>query len=298
MIWFVVFLSCIGQICAETPLNYGVHNDRVIGGNDAAPGVWTWQVSLQQNFYDDGYFYHICGGSLIDAYHIMTAAHCIDSGPEKYRVVAGDYNVFEYEGNEQFRRVKSIHIHPYWNGDLSRGNDIAVMTLSEPVFGNSFVSIGNVPHNDDALYNGFPCYITGWGVMDDHASVPAILQEAMLPVVEHSVCSRPDWWGSNALKTMVCAGGDGVVSGCQGDSGGPLNCFSHGSWWIHGVVSYGPAGSCNQATKPTVFTRVSAFRDWIFSVSLLSPSKYDSVLHGTLASGLKCPQPHAPSRLG
>ncbi|KAI4806618.1 hypothetical protein KUCAC02_017436 [Chaenocephalus aceratus] len=65
---------------------------------------------------------------------------------------------------------------------------------------------------------------------------------------------------------MVCAGGDGVVSGCQGDSGGPLSCYIDGAWKVHGVVSYGPIGMCNQETKPTVFTRVSSFQDWIYSV--------------------------------
>lgn len=57
----------------------------------------------------------------------------------------------------------------------------------------------------------------------------------------------------------------------QGDSGGPLSCYTDGAWRVHGVVSYGPAGWCNQVTKPTVFTRVSAFEDWIYSVSLLLP---------------------------
>lgn len=34
------------------------------------------------------------------------------------------------------------------------------------------------------------------------------LQQALLPVVDHSVCSQSDWWGSSAKKTMVCAGGE------------------------------------------------------------------------------------------
>lgn len=53
------------------------------------------------------------------------------------------------------------------------------------------------------------CFSTVWGTS------PTILQVAPLPVVENSVCSQPEWWGSIALKTMVCAGGDGVLSGCQ-----------------------------------------------------------------------------------
>lgn len=44
--------------------------------------------------------------------------------------------------------------------------------------------------------------------------MPDKLQQAPLPVVEHSVCSRSDWWGSFVKTSMICAGGD-VVSGCH-----------------------------------------------------------------------------------
>lgn len=47
-----------------------------------------------------------------------------------------------------------------------------------------------------------------------HGPMPDKLQQALLPVVEHSVCSRSDWWGINVKSTMVCAGGD-AVSGCN-----------------------------------------------------------------------------------
>lgn len=53
----------------------------------------------------------------------------------------------------------------------------------------------------------------------------------------------------------------------QGDSGGPLNCQnSAGAWEVHGIVSFGSGLSCNFHKKPTVFTRVSAYIDWINSV--------------------------------
>lgn len=59
----------------------------------------------------------------------------------------------------------------------------------------------------------------------------------------------------------------------QGDSGGPLNCQnSEGTWEVHGVVSFGSGLSCNYAKKPTVFTRVSSYMDWINSVGCLSLS--------------------------
>lgn len=58
------------------------------------------------------------------------------------------------------------------------------------------------------------CYLSTSTSVAAHGPIPDRLQQAMLPVVEHSVCSRSDWWGGNVKTTMVCAGGD-VVSGCN-----------------------------------------------------------------------------------
>ncbi|MEQ2298125.1 hypothetical protein AMECASPLE_002003 [Ameca splendens] len=224
-------------------------------------------VSLQLDSYNEGFFSHICGGSVVDSFHIMTADHCIlSSDVSQYRVVVGEYNLFQYEGSEQFISVETIIVHPDWNKNLADGNDIALLKLVESIYDNGYVEIANLPYPEQTLPHGFTCYITGSGLMDNYGNVPDKLQEAPLDVVEHAVCSQPEWWGSVALKTMVCAGGDGVIAGCQGDSGGPLNCLTDGVWRVHGVVSYGPAGMCNQQFKPTVFTSVSSFVSWIFSV--------------------------------
>lgn len=124
-------------------------------------------------------------------------------------------------------------------------NDIAILKLAQYVYDNGYVAIANLPAPGQMLPDGFSCYITGWGYMDcekrlmhiqkahahhfyvpteiisvhtlftDMGTVPPIMQEALIPVVEHSICSQPEWWGEIALKSMVCAGGDGVVSGCQ-----------------------------------------------------------------------------------
>ncbi|KAM3593899.1 uncharacterized protein V6R79_024900 [Siganus canaliculatus] len=267
MICLVAFLACVGLINAAVPFSPNVHNERVIGGHDASPNTWKWQISLQMDSYSDGSFYHICGGSIIDAFHIMTAAHCIISmDTSVYRVVAGEYNLYEFDGTEQFISVEKIIVHPEWTGDLGNGNDIAIMKLADSVYDNGSVAIANLPGPGHTLPHDFRCYITGWGLMDHLGTVPAIMQMALLPVVEHSICSHPSFWGSLARETMVCAGGDGIVSGCQGDSGGPLSCLVDDVWRVFGVVSYGPAGMCNQAYKPTVFTAVASFHDWIFSI--------------------------------
>ncbi|XP_071759146.2 chymotrypsin-like elastase family member 2A [Centroberyx gerrardi] len=91
-----------------------------------------------------------------------------------------------------------------------------------------------------------------------------ILQQALLPVVSHSNCTVPDWWGSLVTKNMIYAGGDGQLASSNGDSGGPLNCQNpDGSWDVHGVVSFGSSMGCNYPKKPSVITRVSAYISWI-----------------------------------
>ncbi|RMX57187.1 hypothetical protein pdam_00017947 [Pocillopora damicornis] len=53
--------------CGSTP----IPQSRVIGGQDAKPGAWPWQIALKRN----GGF--ICGGSLISDSWVITAAHCV-----------------------------------------------------------------------------------------------------------------------------------------------------------------------------------------------------------------------------
>ncbi|KAJ8418794.1 hypothetical protein AAFF_G00002930 [Aldrovandia affinis] len=302
MMWIVALFSCFVVIYARAPLNHGVYNERlaerVVGGVDALPNTWTWQVSLQYDSSNYNEYYHICGGSIIDSSYVMTAAHCILSpDPRHYRVVTGEYNLFEYDGSEQFSYVDKLIVHPGWTGDLGNGNDIALLRLVNPVYDNGFVKLAELPAIDQVLPHNFACYITGWGLLATGGSVPAILQEATIPVVEHAVCSTHAWWGDLAKKTMLWAGGDGRTAGCQllislplkipplnsdtpdnsiptacwvnsgpkGDSGGPLSCFTDGAWRVHGVVSYGPSGNCNMVSKPTVFTRVSSFMNWMYS---------------------------------
>uniref|UniRef100_A0AAY4CRN2 Peptidase S1 domain-containing protein n=1 Tax=Denticeps clupeoides TaxID=299321 RepID=A0AAY4CRN2_9TELE len=262
-----MFPVILASVLVATALGCGTppiepSTTRVVNGVDARPHSWPWQISLQ---YDkDGEWRHTCGGSLIAANWVMTAAHCINS-KLTYRVFVGKHNLLEDEAGSKAITPETIVVHEKWNPIfVAFGNDIALIKLSEPVTLSDTVELGCIPPTESILPNDYPCYITGWGRLYTGGPIADNLQQALMPVVDHETCSKPDWWSIAVRTTMVCAGGDGIVAGCNGDSGGPLNCKNaDGVWEVHGIASFVSGLGCNFEKKPTVFTRVSAFNDWI-----------------------------------
>ncbi|XP_078467669.1 chymotrypsin-like elastase family member 2A [Lampetra planeri] len=244
--------------------SYPPIESRVVNGVDARPNSWPWQISLQ--YLSSGSWYHTCGGTLIDPQWVLTAAHCISS--RTYRVGLGKHLLSVQDEGSLFSDVSTILVHSGWNGNnVAGGNDIALIRLAQPVTPSDKIQPSCLPPAGLLLPHDYPCYITGWGRVVTGGDLPDALQQANLPVVDYETCSKPEWWWFNIRETMVCAGGDGYDSGCNGDSGGPLNCMNaEGQWEVHGITSFVSGFGCNYISKPTVFTRVSAFNDWIADV--------------------------------
>ncbi|NP_001291187.1 uncharacterized protein LOC105028862 precursor [Esox lucius] len=240
-----------------------VPQTRVVGGEVARPHSWPWQVSLQVQ--SGSSFFHTCGGSLIRAGWVMTAAHCVDR-PRTWRVALGEHNLDSNEGTEQIISVREAFVHQQWNSNsVIGGSDIALLQLSTEATLNTDVQLAVLPPSGQILPNNSLCYITGWGLTSTGGSLSNSLKQAYLPIVNFQTCSTPAWWGSVVKPTMICAGGR-FNSGCNGDSGGPLNCQVGGRYQVHGIASFVSGGGCNVFRKPTVFTRVSAYTDWINNI--------------------------------
>ncbi|XP_072864129.1 chymotrypsin-C [Chlorocebus sabaeus] len=241
---------------------------RVVGGETAQPHSWPWQISLQ--YLKNNTWWHTCGGTLIASNFVLTAAHCI-SNNRIYRVALGKHNLeVEDEEGSLIVDVDTIYVHEKWISLLVL-NDIALIKLAEHVELSDTIQVACLPEKDSLLPNDYPCYVTGWGRLWTNGPIADELQQGLQRVVDHATCSRIDWWGFRVRKTMVCAGGDGVISACNGDSGGPLNCqLENGSWEVFGIVSFGSSQGCNTRKKPVVYTRVSAYIDWINEVGATS----------------------------
>ncbi|OBS67665.1 hypothetical protein A6R68_03826, partial [Neotoma lepida] len=133
---------------------------RVVGGEDAVPHSWPWQISLQ--YLKDDTWRHTCGGTLITKSHVLTAAHCINKDLT-YRVALGKYNLtVEDEEGSLYSGVDTIYVHEKWNA-LFVWNDIAIIKLSEPVELSDTIKVGCIPEEGSLLPQDYPCYVTGWG---------------------------------------------------------------------------------------------------------------------------------------
>ncbi|XP_074874122.1 chymotrypsin-like elastase family member 2A [Carettochelys insculpta] len=263
-ILFVTLTLATGALSCGNPA-YPPVLTRVVGGQDARPFSWPWQVSLQYKSLTS--WYHTCGGTLIAPNWVVTAGHCI-SNSRTYRVYLGKFNLAVSEEGSVAISPQKIIVHEGWNSNnIAGGNDIALIKLSQSVALSNQIQPACLPPANSILDSGVICYVTGWGRLRTNGPLPDKLQQAPLVVVGYNTCSQPSWWGSSVKVTMICAGGDGETSSCNGDSGGPLNCSgADGRWEVHGVVSFGSSLGCNYYRKPSVFTRVSAFNDWIATV--------------------------------
>ncbi|XP_044222401.1 chymotrypsin A-like isoform X1 [Thunnus albacares] len=254
---FLWILSCFAFIGAAygcgtpaIPPDISGYSD-IVNGKEARPHSWPWQVSLQKC---NGF--HFCGGSLINQNWVVTAAHC----PVRWstRVVLGAHNLRSSTEDVQVIGVGKMFTHPDYNKTRRWNNDIQLIKLARPAQINRHVSPVCLAETRDNFPPGTMCMATGWGRTSGNGDQATRLQQAALPLLTDSECSR--FFSSPITSKMICVGGNGACT-CYGDSGGPLVCQKAGAWTLVGIMSFG-GESCNPM-KPRVNARVTALRAWI-----------------------------------
>jgi secreted trypsin-like serine protease len=242
--------------------------DSIVGGRDADEGEYPYAVYFAPGIFS-------CGGTLIDARWVLTAAHCADSltlveaAPAVAWPGAG---MTAYVGSNRAAAGKRVSaaravIHPDYDKATAR-YDVALVELSQAVDAAPAKLVGP---GDAALWApGVTATIIGWGDKKEGADEGSTaLQEAEVPVVADADCKtayadKPSFTIDAAVH--LCAGflGRGGVDTCQGDSGGPLLVRTPGGTLrVAGVTSFGEG--CGQAKYPGVYTRMGAaeLRDFV-----------------------------------
>lgn len=235
---------------------------RIFGGGPTSPGEFPWQAQLEYRE-ANGQLSIQCGGALIHQRYVLTAAHCIHPNIIKpytlVKVILGEHEA-KLEPSQDFDIERRV-MHPQYTGTAQSKNDIALLRLNRdapytdyirpiclPVSGNSGVGLS---------------IVAGWGTTESGQKSKSLLSVAV-PAVDINTCA------TQLLKsidsTQLCAGGEKGKDSCSGDSGGPLinteTIEDINAFVVIGIVSFGPA-SCGTLNKPGVYTRVSAFTDWI-----------------------------------
>ncbi|KAM8946619.1 chymotrypsinogen A-like [Pelodytes ibericus] len=224
---------------------------RIVNGEEAVPGSWPWQVSLQ-----DRTGWHFCGGSLLNQQWVVTAAHCGVISTD--RIVLGEHDRNSNAEKIQTLSVSKVFTHPQWNSNTI-SNDISLVKLASPAVLTSTISPVCVANSGEDYSGGRLCVTSGWGKTRYNAlTTPNKLQQTALPLLTNTQCKT--YWGSNILDSMICAGAAGSSS-CMGDSGGPLVCQDGDAWTLVGIVSWG-SSTCS-TSSPGVYARVTLLRSWL-----------------------------------
>jgi hypothetical protein len=236
----------------------------VVGGQEAAISQFPWQVFVLVTDAGEKRT-ESCGGSILDATHILTAAHCVDhegtttSYPaSEVTVIAGASEVVPdmrvVPATAQERSVKSFRVHPYYAPQPETKDDVAVLELTAPLQLSAakstqaitLVATGATPAP------GTPLSVSGYGKQlgAETAQPNGKLYSTSLSAISSDACRS--YVGVNSA-VLLCAQ-SATSSTCQGDSGGPL---TEGSPAVQvGIVDFG-AHEC-PAGQPGGFSNVAA----------------------------------------
>jgi secreted trypsin-like serine protease len=221
-----------------------------------------------------------CGGVIVDATQVATAAHCVAGAqPDRIAVLAGSSSLAGEPGSLR-DGVRAMAVDSHYSAAAS-DFDVALLTLAQPLWSGASPALGGAdriaPIGLDrakaARYanpNASPAPMvtaSGWGDVNPApahvAGYPAELRAVRMPLVPDSLCEEQYAAIEQAITaTMICAGGGRTrLDTCYGDSGGPLLVDQDTparppeDYVLVGLVAFG--NGCAQPGYAGVYTRVA-----------------------------------------
>ncbi|MFI9379772.1 S1 family peptidase [Kutzneria sp. NPDC052558] len=220
-----------------------------IVGGQIATATYPWMVALLTDEDTDSSA-HYCGGELIAAGWVLTAAHCVDENTANHTVRIGSNN--RNKGGTERGIVRALQ-HPDYDPTTGH-NDIALVQLQQLVPENPVV-LATATNWDNKTLRLF-----GWGQTcptkgcDDGSDRLKRVDATVTPAAK---CRADASMNFDSVHEL-CMNSTTKNTACYGDSGGPAINMATGR--LVGVTS---RGSLKCGDQDTLYTRVQPYRAWI-----------------------------------
>ncbi|NWI13449.1 FA10 factor, partial [Crypturellus soui] len=203
----------------------------------------------------------LCGGTILNEYFILTAAHCAKQ-PGELVVIVGDVDREKQEQSEAIHRAEKRIIHDAFDFE-TYDSDIALIKLKEPIKFSEYVIPACLPEEDfatEVLMKQPSGIVSGFGRIFPSGRLAKRMKVLQIPYVDMDTCKPAI--RSLVTENMFCAGysKDGRDA-CSGDGGGPHVTQYNGTYFATGIVSWGEG--CGTPGKYGIYTNLSKFLPWI-----------------------------------
>jgi len=250
---------------------------RIVGGTPSPINQTPWTVAVGIN--DGDGISPRCGGAILDASHVVTAAHCVLDDiddpesdvldPEDLAVISGSATIYPTLGpSGVISDVTVVEPHPDYDGD---NYDLAVLTVAPPLQLDG-INRKALPLASSQPSVGDFMTISGWGVTnEDSVNFSPDLRSTTVRVKDFETCRHNYAAVGTHLRRYaeICAGGGNPPRDtCYGDSGGPL-VDNQGQ--LAGIVSAGTG--CAEPKYPGIYSSIANTKNHAFLMAQMSPAE-------------------------